>query len=71
MSVVRVSGLTRSSTRLDETTTVRGLAVISQHAALRGDCSGPLHDPLHPQLFPIDQMFRLLIDLVGECSATD
>ncbi|CAH2086956.1 unnamed protein product [Euphydryas editha] len=61
-------GLTSSWARADEATMVHGLAVISQHAALRGDCSCPLGDPLHPQLFPVDQMFRLLIDLIGSCS---
>ncbi|CAH2210666.1 jg25907 [Pararge aegeria aegeria] len=61
-------GLTSSTARGNEAMMVNGLAVISQHAALRGqtqDLFAP--DQLHPQLFPIDQMFRLLIDLIGNC----
>ncbi|XP_072943447.1 stalled ribosome sensor GCN1 isoform X2 [Epargyreus clarus] len=56
-------GLSASATRGDEDTMVMGLQVIAHHAALRGD-----HDALQPALFPIDHMFRLLIDLRGSAT---
>lgn len=40
---------------------LNGLAVIAEHAALRVDC-----EMMHPSLFPIDHMFRLLIDLISK-----
>ncbi|XP_026329507.1 eIF-2-alpha kinase activator GCN1 isoform X2 [Hyposmocoma kahamanoa] len=49
-----------------EPTVLRGLATISEHAAQRGG-GGP-RDLLRPELFPIDRMFRLLIDLIGDTS---
>lgn len=53
----------------DETMMVNGLAVIAHHAALRGDPGlDAEEDLLHPSLFPIDQMFRLLIDLISSTS---
>ncbi|XP_045785525.1 eIF-2-alpha kinase activator GCN1 isoform X2 [Maniola jurtina] len=62
-------GLTSSMARSNEAMMVNGLAIISQHAALRGDTSDIFsRDQLHPQLFPIDQMFRLLVDLIGSSS---
>ncbi|KAL0893484.1 hypothetical protein ABMA27_013683 [Loxostege sticticalis] len=57
-------GLTRAATRADEATMVNGLGVIAHHAGLRDD-----RDPLlRPALFPIDHMFRLLIDLISNSS---
>lgn len=56
-------GLSNSSVRSDESTMLNGLSVISAHAALRVD-----DDMMHPSLFPIDHMFRLLIDLISSTS---
>nr|XP_049695154.1 eIF-2-alpha kinase activator GCN1 [Helicoverpa armigera] len=56
-------GLSGPALRGDEQTMLNGLAVISQHAALRLDA-----DMMHPALFPIDHMFRLLIDLISSTS---
>ncbi|XP_047528363.1 eIF-2-alpha kinase activator GCN1 [Vanessa atalanta] len=62
-------GMTSSWASSNETMVMNGLAVISQHASLRGDASCLLsREQLHPQLFPIDQMFRLLIDLISGSS---
>lgn len=67
MSVSVISGLTSSTARTNEAMMLNGLTIISQHAALRGDAGDIFsRDQLHPQLFPIDQMFRLLVDLIGE-----
>lgn len=69
MSCSVIAGLTSSTARTNEAMMVNGLAIISQHAALRGDTSDIFsRDQLHPQLFPIDQMFRLLVDLIGKWS---
>lgn len=57
---VHVAGLSNAALWADEQTMLNGLAVIEQHAALRLDC-----DLMHPALFPIDHMFRLLIDLIS------
>lgn len=56
-------GLSNAALWADEQTMLNGLAVIEQHAALRLDC-----DLMHPALFPIDHMFRLLIDLISSTS---
>ncbi|KAM3961855.1 lethal (3) 80Fj [Aphomia sociella] len=56
-------GLQAPATRNDEATMVNGLSIIARHAALRSD-----HELLQPALFPIDQMFRLLIDLISSTS---
>ncbi|XP_068630147.1 stalled ribosome sensor GCN1 [Battus philenor] len=53
--------------RADEATMVNGLAVIARHARLRGDPCDP-RDMLRPTLFPVDHMFRLLIDLISDTS---
>lgn len=59
-----VAGLSGKALLDAEPTVLRGLATISEHAAQRGG-GGP-RDLLRPELFPIDRMFRLLIDLIGE-----
>ncbi|KAJ8723024.1 hypothetical protein PYW07_004204 [Mythimna separata] len=56
-------GLSGSALRSDEQTMLNGLAVIETHAALRDPA-----DIMHPALFPIDHMFRLLIDLISSTS---
>ncbi|XP_059061266.1 LOW QUALITY PROTEIN: stalled ribosome sensor GCN1 [Achroia grisella] len=56
-------GLTASATRKDESTMVNGLTVITRHVMLRSD-----DEMLQPELFPIDHMFRLLIDLISSTS---
>ncbi|XP_075992954.1 lethal (3) 80Fj [Anticarsia gemmatalis] len=56
-------GLSGPAGRADETMMLNGLAVIAEHAALRDDS-----DMMHPALFPIDHMFRLLIDLISSTS---
>ncbi|XP_045491112.1 eIF-2-alpha kinase activator GCN1 [Colias croceus] len=64
-------GLTCTAARTNEAMVVNGLSVITQHAALRGDTTSDgdaAQDMLYPTLFPIDQMFRLLIDLIGSSS---
>ncbi|XP_052737701.1 eIF-2-alpha kinase activator GCN1 [Bicyclus anynana] len=59
-------GLTSGTARSDEAMVLNALAVVARHAALRGDTGDVFApDQLHPQLFPIDQMFRLLVDLIG------
>lgn len=54
----------------DEKTMLNGLAVISHHAALRpdpdADAKADGRDMMHPSLFPIDHMFALLVDLIGQ-----
>lgn len=49
---------------------LNGLAVISHHAALRpdpdADAKADGRDMMHPSLFPIDHMFALLVDLIGQ-----
>ncbi|XP_038215346.1 eIF-2-alpha kinase activator GCN1 [Zerene cesonia] len=65
------AGLTCTAARTNESMVVNGLSVITQHASLRGDTAGDgdaAQDLLYPTLFPIDQMFRLLIDLIGSSS---
>ncbi|XP_032513752.2 stalled ribosome sensor GCN1 isoform X1 [Danaus plexippus] len=59
-------GLASGTSQRDEGMVTSGLSVLTTHVALRGD-AGSLYDPdqLHPQLFPVDQMFRLLIDIIG------
>ncbi|CAH3879772.1 unnamed protein product [Pieris brassicae] len=64
-------GLTCGAARTNESMVVNGLAVITQHAALRGDSDDEgeaVRDMLYPSLFPVDHMFRLLIDLIGSSS---
>ncbi|CAB3252124.1 unnamed protein product [Arctia plantaginis] len=56
-------GLSGSAGRSDEAMMLNGLSVIAEHAALRVDC-----EMMHPSLFPIDHMFRLLIDLISSTS---
>ncbi|XP_014362251.2 eIF-2-alpha kinase activator GCN1 isoform X1 [Papilio machaon] len=53
--------------RGDEAAMVSGLAVIARHARLRGEPHDP-RDMLRPALFPIDHMFRLLIDVISNTS---
>lgn len=59
------AGLSGPAGRSDETMMLNGLSVIAEHAALRVD-----NDMMHPSLFPIDHMFRLLIDLISEYCCT-
>lgn len=47
---------------------VSGLTVIARHARLRGQPHDP-RDMLRPALFPIDHMFRLLIDVISQSNA--
>ncbi|CAK1552697.1 unnamed protein product [Leptosia nina] len=64
-------GLTCGATRTNESMVVDGLAVITHHASLRGESGSDgdaSRDLLYPTLFPIDHMFRLLIDLIGSSS---
>ncbi|CAH0604472.1 unnamed protein product [Chrysodeixis includens] len=56
-------GLSGSAGRSDETMMLNGLSVIEYHTALRVDS-----DMMHPSLFPIDHIFRLLIDLISSTS---
>ncbi|KAG6461050.1 hypothetical protein O3G_MSEX012395 [Manduca sexta] len=58
-------GLTPTLAEEDEQSVLNGLAVITQHAALRGDPAAR-RDLLHPALFPIDHMYTMLIELIGE-----
>ncbi|CAK1582375.1 unnamed protein product [Parnassius mnemosyne] len=51
----------------DEAAMLHGVAVVARHARLRGDPADP-RDLLRPSLFPIDHMFRLLIDLISSTS---
>ncbi|XP_050665162.1 eIF-2-alpha kinase activator GCN1 isoform X1 [Leptidea sinapis] len=62
-------GLTCSAARTNDAMVLNGLAVITEHAAL-GCGADQLDgdDLLHPTLFPIDLMFRLLVDLIGSSS---
>lgn len=61
------AGLSSKALHDAEPVMLRGLATISEHAAQRG--SGGPRDLLRPELFPIDRMFRLLIDLISEFRA--
>lgn len=54
------TGLSGSAGRSDETMMLNGLAVIEHHMSLRVD-----DELMHPALFPIDHIFRLLIDLIS------
>ncbi|XP_041977566.1 eIF-2-alpha kinase activator GCN1 isoform X2 [Aricia agestis] len=63
-------GLSGGVVKCPEATVLQALGVVSQHAALRPPAQATptratdLPDPLHPPLFPIDHMFRLLIHLI-------
>ncbi|KAI5634478.1 HEAT repeats domain-containing protein [Phthorimaea operculella] len=63
-------GLSNPTVRSHESATINGLNVIARHAALQPSKENlpPAQDLLHPSLFPIDNMFRLLIDLISSTS---
>lgn len=44
---------------------VNGLAVIGYHARLQTEDEDP--SLMRPELCPLDDIFRLLIDLISEC----
>lgn len=59
-----LAGMSLSAVRASEAAMLAGLGVVSAHAAQRAPDA-----LLQPALFPAEDMFRTLIDLVGQYRA--